>query len=121
MVCIWENNNLLHILADFGLARKYGVPMKPMTPKVVTLWYVILIFALFTKPMCFCLRREVLYALFLVCVCYWFPVQNCSIEFLMSVFNLGTEHRNCYLDLKHKLLQSTCGMCPTSYHRLMAY
>ncbi|XP_072492478.1 cyclin-dependent kinase 10 isoform X1 [Notamacropus eugenii] len=25
--------------ADFGLARAYGVPMKPMTPKVVTLWY----------------------------------------------------------------------------------
>jgi cyclin-dependent kinase 10 len=26
-------------LADFGLARKFGVPLKPMTPKVVTLWY----------------------------------------------------------------------------------
>ncbi|XP_022248510.1 cyclin-dependent kinase 10-like [Limulus polyphemus] len=26
-------------IADFGLARKYGVPLKPMTPKVVTLWY----------------------------------------------------------------------------------
>ena len=25
--------------ADFGLARKYGVPMKPLTPRVVTLWY----------------------------------------------------------------------------------
>ncbi|XP_030676624.1 cyclin-dependent kinase 10 isoform X14 [Nomascus leucogenys] len=25
--------------ADFGLARAYGVPVKPMTPKVVTLWY----------------------------------------------------------------------------------
>uniref|UniRef100_UPI00398F5FB7 cyclin-dependent kinase 10 isoform X2 n=1 Tax=Pristiophorus japonicus TaxID=55135 RepID=UPI00398F5FB7 len=24
---------------DFGLARAYGVPLKPMTPKVVTLWY----------------------------------------------------------------------------------
>lgn len=24
--------------ADFGLARAYGVPVKPMTPKVVTLW-----------------------------------------------------------------------------------
>uniref|UniRef100_A0A8C5JYE7 Cyclin-dependent kinase 10-like n=1 Tax=Jaculus jaculus TaxID=51337 RepID=A0A8C5JYE7_JACJA len=24
---------------DFGLARAYGVPVKPMTPKVVTLWY----------------------------------------------------------------------------------
>ncbi|XP_039619380.1 cyclin-dependent kinase 10 isoform X2 [Polypterus senegalus] len=26
-------------IADFGLARTYGVPLKPMTPKVVTLWY----------------------------------------------------------------------------------
>ena len=26
-------------LADFGLARLYGSPAKPMTPKVVTLWY----------------------------------------------------------------------------------
>ncbi|XP_076371039.1 cyclin-dependent kinase 10 isoform X3 [Tachypleus tridentatus] len=26
-------------IADFGLARKYGIPLKPMTPKVVTLWY----------------------------------------------------------------------------------
>ena len=25
--------------ADFGLARKFGVPMQKMTPKVVTLWY----------------------------------------------------------------------------------
>ncbi|XP_020844773.1 cyclin-dependent kinase 10 [Phascolarctos cinereus] len=25
--------------ADFGLARAYGVPVKPVTPKVVTLWY----------------------------------------------------------------------------------
>ena len=24
--------------ADFGLARKYEVPLKPMTPCVVTLW-----------------------------------------------------------------------------------
>ncbi|XP_032984868.1 cyclin-dependent kinase 10 isoform X2 [Rhinolophus ferrumequinum] len=24
--------------ADFGLARAYGIPLKPMTPKVVTLW-----------------------------------------------------------------------------------
>ncbi|XP_045389815.1 cyclin-dependent kinase 10 isoform X2 [Lemur catta] len=24
--------------ADFGLARAYGIPVKPMTPKVVTLW-----------------------------------------------------------------------------------
>ncbi|GAB6020762.1 Cdc2- kinase [Chamberlinius hualienensis] len=26
-------------IADFGLARTYGIPEKPMTPKVVTLWY----------------------------------------------------------------------------------
>ncbi|XP_064414289.1 cyclin-dependent kinase 10 [Latimeria chalumnae] len=26
-------------IADFGLARVYGVPLKPMTPTVVTLWY----------------------------------------------------------------------------------
>lgn len=26
-------------LADFGLARTYGHPVQPMTPKVVTLWY----------------------------------------------------------------------------------
>lgn len=26
-------------IADFGLARKYGIPIKPMTPQVVTLWY----------------------------------------------------------------------------------
>lgn len=26
-------------LADFGLARVYGEPVKPYTPKVVTLWY----------------------------------------------------------------------------------
>lgn len=26
-------------IADFGLARKFGKPLKPMTPKVVTLWY----------------------------------------------------------------------------------
>ncbi|XP_036278573.1 cyclin-dependent kinase 10 isoform X2 [Pipistrellus kuhlii] len=25
--------------ADFGLARAYGIPVRPMTPKVVTLWY----------------------------------------------------------------------------------
>ncbi|RUS23963.1 kinase-like domain-containing protein [Jimgerdemannia flammicorona] len=25
--------------ADFGLARNFGLPSKPMTPKVVTLWY----------------------------------------------------------------------------------
>jgi len=26
--------------ADFGLAKMYGVPLRPMTPKVVTLWSV---------------------------------------------------------------------------------
>jgi cyclin-dependent kinase 10 len=26
-------------IADFGLARKYDIPAKPMTPRVVTLWY----------------------------------------------------------------------------------
>ena len=26
-------------IADFGLARKYGDPLKPYTPTVVTLWY----------------------------------------------------------------------------------
>ncbi len=26
-------------IADFGLARKYGIPNTPMTPNVVTLWY----------------------------------------------------------------------------------
>lgn len=26
-------------IADFGLARRFGEPIKPMTPRVVTLWY----------------------------------------------------------------------------------
>lgn len=26
-------------IADFGLARSFGTPFRPMTPKVVTLWY----------------------------------------------------------------------------------
>ncbi|KAJ3121856.1 Cyclin-dependent kinase 10, partial [Irineochytrium annulatum] len=26
-------------IADFGLARKFGTPYRPMTPRVVTLWY----------------------------------------------------------------------------------
>ncbi|CAD5115771.1 DgyrCDS4715 [Dimorphilus gyrociliatus] len=26
-------------IADFGLARKFGIPKKPLTPNVVTLWY----------------------------------------------------------------------------------
>ncbi|KAJ1509750.1 Cyclin-dependent kinase 10 [Coelomomyces lativittatus] len=32
------NSGLLKI-ADFGLARKFCLPPRPMTPKVVTLWY----------------------------------------------------------------------------------
>uniref|UniRef100_A0A8C1FUF3 Cyclin dependent kinase 10 n=1 Tax=Cyprinus carpio carpio TaxID=630221 RepID=A0A8C1FUF3_CYPCA len=29
-----------HVLnSDFGLARVYGIPLQPMTPRVVTLWY----------------------------------------------------------------------------------
>lgn len=27
------------LLADFGLARWFGLPLRPMTPRVVTLWY----------------------------------------------------------------------------------
>lgn len=30
---------LFSSLADFGLARRFGEPVKPMTPRVVTLWY----------------------------------------------------------------------------------
>ena len=26
-------------IGDFGLARTYGEPLEPMTPRVVTLWY----------------------------------------------------------------------------------
>lgn len=26
-------------IGDFGLARKYSIPLKPMSPEVVTLWY----------------------------------------------------------------------------------
>jgi cyclin-dependent kinase 10 len=33
------NHSFLLFLADFGLARKFGYPLKPMTPIVVTLWY----------------------------------------------------------------------------------
>uniref|UniRef100_A0AAR2JIN4 Protein kinase domain-containing protein n=1 Tax=Pygocentrus nattereri TaxID=42514 RepID=A0AAR2JIN4_PYGNA len=45
---IWSNLKVSNLLmtdkgcvkiADFGLARMYGVPQQPMTPKVVTLWY----------------------------------------------------------------------------------
>ncbi|KAH8372256.1 hypothetical protein KR093_010775 [Drosophila rubida] len=31
--------NCLLAIADFGLARLYGQPSKPMTPQMVTLWY----------------------------------------------------------------------------------
>ena len=39
-VCIKIAVDLIyqHLSADFGLAKKFGIPMKPMTPKVVTLW-----------------------------------------------------------------------------------
>ena len=30
---------LYFLIADFGLARRFGVPMQRMTPRVVTLWY----------------------------------------------------------------------------------
>lgn len=33
------NKNGIAKIADFGLARKYGNPIKPYTPLVVTLWY----------------------------------------------------------------------------------
>lgn len=26
-------------MADFGLAKKFGVPIRPSTPHIVTLWY----------------------------------------------------------------------------------
>ena len=29
----------LLLAADFGLARTFGLPVQPMTPRVVTLWY----------------------------------------------------------------------------------
>jgi len=35
---LFDNQGQLK-LADFGLARKYGFPIKPYTPRVVTLWY----------------------------------------------------------------------------------
>lgn len=31
--------NVVIVTADFGLARRYALPLKPMTPGVVTLWY----------------------------------------------------------------------------------
>ncbi|KAG0368731.1 Cyclin-dependent kinase 10 [Gamsiella multidivaricata] len=33
------NANGILKIADFGLARSFGLPSRPMTPKVVTLWY----------------------------------------------------------------------------------
>lgn len=32
-------HNITTFTADFGLAKKYGVPLQVMTSKVVTLWY----------------------------------------------------------------------------------
>lgn len=36
-----QNSQVLYIcfIADFGLARWFGLPLRPMTPRVVTLWY----------------------------------------------------------------------------------
>jgi cyclin-dependent kinase 10 len=36
---IMMNEFIFNYAADFGLARKYGLPLQPMTPGVVTLWY----------------------------------------------------------------------------------
>uniref|UniRef100_A0A672RXN0 Cyclin-dependent kinase 10 n=1 Tax=Sinocyclocheilus grahami TaxID=75366 RepID=A0A672RXN0_SINGR len=33
------NKKQNNVLSDFGLARVYGIPLQPMTPQVVTLWY----------------------------------------------------------------------------------
>jgi cyclin-dependent kinase 10 len=33
---LFTHNNLT---ADFGLARKFHIPARPLTPRVVTLWY----------------------------------------------------------------------------------
>eukprot|EP00026_Physarum_polycephalum_P008551 Phypoly_transcript_08639.p1 GENE.Phypoly_transcript_08639~~Phypoly_transcript_08639.p1 ORF type:complete len:385 (+),score=72.31 Phypoly_transcript_08639:8-1162(+) len=35
---LFNNKGELKV-ADFGLAREFGTPLKPLTPKVVTLWY----------------------------------------------------------------------------------
>ena len=35
---LYSNRGELKI-ADFGLARTYGYPLRALTPKVVTLWY----------------------------------------------------------------------------------
>lgn len=37
-LCFLAFQQILFI-ADFGLARWFGVPLRPMTPQVVTLWY----------------------------------------------------------------------------------
>lgn len=34
---LFSNSGLLKV-ADFGLARFFGTPSKPLTPRVVTLW-----------------------------------------------------------------------------------
>ena len=34
---LFSNSGLLKV-ADFGLARFFGSPSKPLTPRVVTLW-----------------------------------------------------------------------------------
>ncbi len=36
---ILYNNKGLVKIADFGLAREYGLPLRPYTTRVVTLWY----------------------------------------------------------------------------------
>lgn len=35
---LYSNSGLLKV-ADFGLARTFGEPTRPLTPHVVTLWY----------------------------------------------------------------------------------
>lgn len=39
MEIMTEPNLTGTLVADFGLARTLSLPTKPMTPKVVTLWY----------------------------------------------------------------------------------
>lgn len=40
MGCAAVLMRLFLFAADFGLARMYGIPQQPMTPRVVTLWWV---------------------------------------------------------------------------------
>lgn len=40
VVFLWIWFLFLLRTADFGLARMYGIPQQPMTPRVVTLWWV---------------------------------------------------------------------------------